>query len=226
MGRYDALPPGLAPRGLTREAAAAYVGLSPAAFDKARRENKYPGPTLPGGKYDLVLLQLAMDRLSGIVRASEAANPPDGNDRTDHRSSETKGFNDGLHVPGKGTSTHLKDEVQRIESSDSPKSEPEESSDAADLTSAIKVPPYVLFENPPTGTQPKIAWVVAKYRWPDGRIPRMKVSEILKRINLSIVEMRKKGTFPKELESDLRFDGKITRDTISRLLGRKKELSK
>jgi hypothetical protein len=77
MGRYDALPPGLAPRGLTREAAAAYVGLSPAAFDKAHLENKYPGPTLPGGKYDLVLLQLAMDRLSGILTVSEPTSPLD-----------------------------------------------------------------------------------------------------------------------------------------------------
>jgi hypothetical protein len=77
MGRYNALPPGLTPRGLTREAAAAYVGLSPAAFDKARLENKYPGPTLPGGRYDLVLLELAMDRLSGILTASEAASPLD-----------------------------------------------------------------------------------------------------------------------------------------------------
>jgi hypothetical protein len=77
MGRYDGLPPGLIPRGLTREGAAAYVGLSPVAFDKARLEQKYPGPTLPGGRYDLVLLQMAMDRLSGILTESEAANPLD-----------------------------------------------------------------------------------------------------------------------------------------------------
>ena len=49
MGRYDALPPRLIPRGLTREGAAAYVGLSAAAFDKARLEQKYPGPTSPWG---------------------------------------------------------------------------------------------------------------------------------------------------------------------------------
>ncbi len=72
MARYDALPPGLAPRGLTREGAAAYVGLSPGAFDKARLEQKYPGPTLPGGRFDLVLLQVAMNRLSGILSESEA----------------------------------------------------------------------------------------------------------------------------------------------------------
>jgi hypothetical protein len=77
MGRYDALPPGLAPRGLTRDAAAAYVGLSPAAFDKARLDQKYPGPTLPGGRYDLVLLQIAMNRLSGLLTEGEAANPLD-----------------------------------------------------------------------------------------------------------------------------------------------------
>ena len=77
MGRYDALPPGLTPRGLTREAAAAYVGLSPAAFDRARLEQKYPEPTLPGGRDDLALLQLSMNRLSGILTESEAADPLD-----------------------------------------------------------------------------------------------------------------------------------------------------
>lgn len=77
MGRYDALPPRLIPRGLTREGAAAYVGLSAAAFDKARLEQKYPGPTLPGGRYDLMLLDLAMNRLSGILTESEAASPLD-----------------------------------------------------------------------------------------------------------------------------------------------------
>jgi hypothetical protein len=39
-------------RGLDRREAAAFVGLSPTAFDKARRENRYPPPTLPGGRYD------------------------------------------------------------------------------------------------------------------------------------------------------------------------------
>jgi hypothetical protein len=75
MARYDALPPGLAPRGLTRDAATAYVGLSPVAFDKARLGQKYPGPTLPGGRYDLVLLQVAMNRLSGILAQSDASSP-------------------------------------------------------------------------------------------------------------------------------------------------------
>ena len=37
------------PRGLNKAQASALTGLSPTAFDKARREGKYPGPTLPGG---------------------------------------------------------------------------------------------------------------------------------------------------------------------------------
>jgi len=53
-------------RGLTRKQAADFFGLSTSAFDKFRREGKIPGPTLPGGRYDLQLLQATMDRLSGI----------------------------------------------------------------------------------------------------------------------------------------------------------------
>ena len=56
----------ITPRGLSRHGAAALTGLSPTAFDKARREGNYPGPTLPGGKYDRNLIEKAMDRLSGL----------------------------------------------------------------------------------------------------------------------------------------------------------------
>jgi hypothetical protein len=77
MSPEGVLPPGLLPRGLTRERASAFVGLSPAAFDKARSEGKYPGPTLPGGRYDLVLLQASMDRLSGLIPEGEATSPLD-----------------------------------------------------------------------------------------------------------------------------------------------------
>jgi hypothetical protein len=54
------------PRGLSRTQAAALTGLSPTAFDRARREGKYPSPTLPGGKYDRTLIERSMDRYSGI----------------------------------------------------------------------------------------------------------------------------------------------------------------
>ena len=57
-------------RGLTAEEAAALYGLSLSSFYKARREGKIPGPTLPGGRYDRVLLEQVMDRLSGVDRQS------------------------------------------------------------------------------------------------------------------------------------------------------------
>lgn len=77
MARVVALPPGLAPRGLTREQAAAFFGVSPTTFDKGRVDGSFPGPTLPGGRYDRVLLDLTANRLSGILTQSEAQNPLD-----------------------------------------------------------------------------------------------------------------------------------------------------
>jgi hypothetical protein len=75
MSARPALPPSLAPRGLHREAAAEYVGLSLSGFDQARARGDYPKPTLPGGRHDVRLLDLAMDRLSGILPAGEALTP-------------------------------------------------------------------------------------------------------------------------------------------------------
>jgi hypothetical protein len=69
--------PGITPRGLSRRGAAALTGLSPTAFDKARREGNYPGPTLPGGKYDRNLIEKAMDHLSAL---SDSASPESGDD--------------------------------------------------------------------------------------------------------------------------------------------------
>jgi hypothetical protein len=59
-------PGKIIPRGLSRREAAALTGLSPTAFDKARREGKYPGPTLPGARYDRNLIEKAMNRWSGL----------------------------------------------------------------------------------------------------------------------------------------------------------------
>lgn len=64
--RYEMLPPQLRPRGLTRGGAAAYAGISPTQFDQARKNGKYPNPTLPGERYDLRALEIAMNKLSGI----------------------------------------------------------------------------------------------------------------------------------------------------------------
>lgn len=77
MTRYDKLPPGLVPRGLTREAAASYAGLSPTRFDAARAKGQYPNPSLPGGRYDLLTLQMAMNRLSGLNGDDESLKPLD-----------------------------------------------------------------------------------------------------------------------------------------------------
>ena len=75
--RYAPLPPGLVQRGLTLEQAAAFVGLSKSGYRKRRQIGDYPGPTLPGKRYDRQLLEAAMDRLSGIGKEPEASAPLD-----------------------------------------------------------------------------------------------------------------------------------------------------
>jgi predicted site-specific integrase-resolvase len=51
-----------------KEAANLY-GLSMSAFQKARREGKIPRPTLPGKRYDRILLEMEMNKLSGIIES-------------------------------------------------------------------------------------------------------------------------------------------------------------
>jgi hypothetical protein len=67
--RFSGLPPGIDVRGLTLKQAATVAGLSVSSFKKAQREGKYPRPTLPGKRYDRCLLEVAMNRLSGIESA-------------------------------------------------------------------------------------------------------------------------------------------------------------
>jgi predicted DNA-binding transcriptional regulator AlpA len=43
-GPDNILPPSLAPRGLSREQAAAYVGVSPSLFDILVKDGRMPGP--------------------------------------------------------------------------------------------------------------------------------------------------------------------------------------
>lgn len=74
-GSRTTLPPSLAPRGLTISQAAALAGLGEATFATARARGEYPNPTLPGGRIDRVLLEQAMDRLSGILTEAEVADP-------------------------------------------------------------------------------------------------------------------------------------------------------
>jgi hypothetical protein len=72
-----ALPASLAPRGLTISQAAALAGLREAAFATARARGDYPNPTLPGGRIDRMLMEQAMDRLSGLLTEAEVADPLD-----------------------------------------------------------------------------------------------------------------------------------------------------
>lgn len=69
------LPANLTPRGLTISQAAALAGLREAAFATARARGDYPNPTLPGGRIDRMLMEQAMDRLSGILTEAEVVDP-------------------------------------------------------------------------------------------------------------------------------------------------------
>ena len=73
-GKEKKLPEWLKPRGLSHTQAAAYTGLAVATFDLYRRRGRLPAPTLPGKRYDRILLDRAMDELSGIAAS---ANPLD-----------------------------------------------------------------------------------------------------------------------------------------------------
>jgi hypothetical protein len=75
--RFNPLPPGLVQRGLTLRQAAVLVGLSESGYRKRKRMGDYPGPTLPGKRYDRRLLEAAMDRLSGIQKEGNAPTPLD-----------------------------------------------------------------------------------------------------------------------------------------------------
>jgi excisionase family DNA binding protein len=66
MARQTALPPTLAPRLIGREAAAAYVSVSPTTFDEMVDDGRMPVPRLLGGRrraWDVRDLDAAIDRL-------------------------------------------------------------------------------------------------------------------------------------------------------------------
>ena len=81
MLRYDALPPQLAPRGLCREAAAQYIGVSAAKFDEMVVDERMPKPKRIDGRrvWDRRSLDLAFDALPG----DETINPWDEEDTLD-----------------------------------------------------------------------------------------------------------------------------------------------
>ena len=80
MGRKrsaDLLPPSLPPRGLRREEAAAYIGVSPSTFDKMVADGRMPIPKRINARtvWDRKRIDLAFDALSDGV--DDCANPWD-----------------------------------------------------------------------------------------------------------------------------------------------------
>ena len=66
MPKQTALPPTLPPRLITREAAAAYVCISPTTFDEMIRNGKMPRPRVIGERrkaWDVRALDAAIDNL-------------------------------------------------------------------------------------------------------------------------------------------------------------------
>jgi predicted DNA-binding transcriptional regulator AlpA len=63
--RRHTLPPSLPPRGLSREQAAAYIGVSPSHFDSQVKDKVLPEPRLLGGRtlWDIRDLDAAFDQL-------------------------------------------------------------------------------------------------------------------------------------------------------------------
>lgn len=60
----------MTPRGLTREAAAEYLGLSLSGFDAWVAEGRIPGPIPGTRRWDRKAIDLALDRASGLQSAS------------------------------------------------------------------------------------------------------------------------------------------------------------
>jgi len=66
MARQNALPPTLAPRLIGREAAAAYVNVSPTTFDEMVRDGRMPRPKRLSARrksWDIRALDVAVDDL-------------------------------------------------------------------------------------------------------------------------------------------------------------------
>jgi predicted DNA-binding transcriptional regulator AlpA len=66
MARQNALPPTLPPRLIGRDAAAAYVNVSPTTFDEMVRNRRMPRPKRLGGRrkaWDVRALDAAVDGL-------------------------------------------------------------------------------------------------------------------------------------------------------------------
>jgi predicted DNA-binding transcriptional regulator AlpA len=66
-GSESVLPPSLPPRGLSREQAAAYVGVSPSLFDMLIKDGRMPPPKRINSRvvWDRLKLDVAFEALDG-----------------------------------------------------------------------------------------------------------------------------------------------------------------
>ena len=74
--RHASLPPNLAPRGLSREEAATYIGVSPGKFDEMVDDGRMPKPKPIDGRrvWDLRKLDSYFDALPDIDGRGDEAN--------------------------------------------------------------------------------------------------------------------------------------------------------
>ena len=79
MARHGALPPNLPPRGLSREAAAKYVGVSPVKFDEMVKDRRMPKPKRVDARnvWDVRELDLAFTALPTADAGGGIDNPWD-----------------------------------------------------------------------------------------------------------------------------------------------------
>lgn len=80
MAKFDALPPNLPPRGLSRDVAAQYIGVAATTFDKLVEDGRAPKPRRIDGRkvWDRLALDMAFDALPIDGVASANNNPFDG----------------------------------------------------------------------------------------------------------------------------------------------------
>jgi predicted DNA-binding transcriptional regulator AlpA len=71
----NVLPPTLAPRGLSRAEAAAYVGVSTSLFDQMVRDDRMPGPKNINSR--IVWDRIRLDQFFEALPDRDAANPWD-----------------------------------------------------------------------------------------------------------------------------------------------------